>query len=62
MRLKPWDLAPGILLVREAGGLVHDFDGGDAMLARGDVCAANPDLQPRLLSVLAEVRRGRNGG
>ena len=59
MRLKPWDLAPGILLVREAGGIVDDFDGGDEMLSRGEVCAANPDLQPRLLAVLAEVRRAR---
>jgi myo-inositol-1(or 4)-monophosphatase len=58
MRLKPWDLAPGILLVREAGGRVNDFDGGEEMLARGDICAANLDLQPRLLQVLAEVRRG----
>jgi myo-inositol-1(or 4)-monophosphatase len=59
MRLKPWDLAPGILLVREAGGIVNDFEGGDEMLARGDVCAANPGLQPRLLEVLGEVRRAR---
>jgi len=59
MRLKPWDLAPGILLVLEAGGRVNDFDGGDEMLARGDICAANLDLQPRLLQVLAEVRKGR---
>jgi myo-inositol-1(or 4)-monophosphatase len=59
MRLKPWDLAPGILLVREAGGRVNDFDGGDDMLGRGDICAANLDLQPRLLAVLAEVRQGR---
>ena len=58
MRLKPWDLAPGILLVRESGGRVNDFDGGEEMLARGDICAANLDLQPRLLQVLAEVRKG----
>jgi len=58
MRLKPWDLAPGILLVREAGGIANDFDGGDRILERGEICAANLDLQPRLLQVLAEVRRG----
>jgi len=58
-RLKPWDLAPGILLVREAGGSCADFDGGDAILERGEICAANLDLQPRLLAVLAEVRKGR---
>ncbi|HEY7723700.1 MAG TPA: inositol monophosphatase family protein [Anaeromyxobacteraceae bacterium] len=59
MRLKPWDLAPGMLLVREARGLVNDFDGGGEVLARGEVCAANPELQRRLLAVLAEVRRAR---
>jgi myo-inositol-1(or 4)-monophosphatase len=58
MRLKPWDLAPGILLVREAGGLVADLAGGQAMLEKGEVCAANPALQARLLEVLDEVRRG----
>jgi myo-inositol-1(or 4)-monophosphatase len=59
MRLKPWDLAPGLLLVTEAGGIVNDFDAGDRILERGEICAANLDLQPRLLAVLAEVRRGR---
>ena len=28
--LSPWDLAAGILIVREAGGYVTDLDGGDA--------------------------------
>jgi len=58
-RLKPWDLAPGVLLVREAGGIANDFEGGGAILEKGEVCAANLDLQPRLLQVLAEVVRGR---
>jgi myo-inositol-1(or 4)-monophosphatase len=56
MKLKPWDLAPGILLVREAGGRVADFEGGDRMLASGEICAANPPLHPQLMQVLAEVR------
>lgn len=55
-RLKPWDVAPGILLVREAGGDVADFTGGDDMLHGGTICAANPVLQRQLLEVLAEVR------
>jgi myo-inositol-1(or 4)-monophosphatase len=55
-RLKPWDVAPGILLVREAGGDVADFTGGDDMLHGGTICAANPALQRQLLEVLAEVR------
>ena len=56
MKLKPWDLAPGILLVREAGGLVSDFDGGDSMMESGSICAANRPLHPQLMAVLAEVR------
>jgi len=56
MKLKPWDVAPGILLVREAGGAVADFDGGDRMLHGGTICAANPSIQPLLLAVLGEVR------
>ena len=55
-KLKPWDVAPGILLVREAGGLVADFTGGDDMLHGGTICAAGPALQRLLLEVLAEVR------
>ncbi|HET8724339.1 MAG TPA: inositol monophosphatase family protein [Anaeromyxobacteraceae bacterium] len=57
-KLKPWDVAPGILLVREAGGAVSDFVGGDDFLLGGTICAAGPALHPRLLEVLAEVRGG----
>lgn len=54
LRLKPWDVAPGILLVREAGGVVTDLEGGDRVLETGDVAAAGPALHPLLL----EVARG----
>jgi myo-inositol-1(or 4)-monophosphatase len=54
-RLKPWDVAPGILLIREAGGEVADFTGGDEMLYGGTLCAGNPTVQRQLLEVLAEV-------
>jgi myo-inositol-1(or 4)-monophosphatase len=50
-RLKPWDIAPGILLVREAGGLVTDLEGGERMLETGDVLAAPRALHPLLLEV-----------
>ena len=33
--LSPWDLAAGMLLVREAGGFVTDIDGGEEVLAKG---------------------------
>jgi len=61
MKLKPWDLAPGVLLVLEAGGVVADFAGGQRMLEVGEVCAANTPLHPQLMAVLAEVRAGRGG-
>jgi myo-inositol-1(or 4)-monophosphatase len=39
--LKCWDVAAGIVLVREAGGFVTDLDGGSDMLAKGSVLAGN---------------------
>ena len=54
-RLKPWDVAPGILLVREAGGRVADFTGGDEVLFGGSLCAGNPSVQGQMLEVLAEM-------
>ena len=50
--LEPWDIAAGILLVREAGGFVTEIDGGDRMLTSGAVLAANPQLHPRMARVL----------
>jgi myo-inositol-1(or 4)-monophosphatase len=61
-RLKAWDVAPGILLVREAGGVVADFTGGEDMLHGGTICAAGPALQRLLLEVLAEVRGDQGAG
>ena len=45
--LKPWDIAAGIVLVREAGGMVSEIDGGD-LLATGSILAANTELHPKL--------------
>ncbi|HRE60153.1 MAG TPA: inositol monophosphatase family protein [Micropepsaceae bacterium] len=46
--LGSWDMAAGIVLVREAGGLVTDLAGGQGMLAAGNVVAANPHLMATL--------------
>ncbi len=59
LRLKPWDVAPGILIAREAGALVTDMDGGDGMLESGDIVAATPGLLAPMLAVIAEERRRR---
>ena len=40
MGLKPWDVAAGALIVREAGGVVMDFDGNDAVEEAGTIIAA----------------------
>jgi len=53
LRLSPWDVAAGSLLVLEAGGIVTDIDGGHLQLTDfPSVLAANPRLHPRLLEVL----------
>ena len=53
--LSPWDLAAGMLLVREAGGFVTDLDGGDAVLAKGQVAAGNDTMHHELLRLLKEA-------
>ena len=54
--LKNWDIAAGILLVREAGGFVSDFASRDRVMHSGDVVAANPSLHAELLKHLAKAR------
>lgn len=51
--LNSWDMAAGVLLVREAGGIVTDFEGGDEFLFRGDVVAAC-GIHPELMKVMHE--------
>lgn len=51
--LSVWDLAAGILLVTEAGGAVTNADGGEDILGSGSICAANLELQPKLLALVA---------
>ena len=51
--LFPWDIAAGLLLVREAGGLVGEIDGGTAVLASGNVLATNQRLNESLRTLLA---------
>jgi myo-inositol-1(or 4)-monophosphatase len=47
--LKIWDIAAGILLIKEAGGLVFDIDGGDNYLESGDIITGNPKIVKLLL-------------
>jgi myo-inositol-1(or 4)-monophosphatase len=57
MSLKPWDVAAGALLVKEAGGRVADFAGGPDFLRSHEVIAAAPGLFNSLRERLAAARR-----
>jgi myo-inositol-1(or 4)-monophosphatase len=50
--LSAWDMAAGLLMVREAGGYVTDLDGGDAMLDKGHIVAGNEAIHAALLKLL----------
>jgi myo-inositol-1(or 4)-monophosphatase len=53
--LKPWDTAAGIVLVREAGGLIDRLDGEPDLLAPGTLVAGNPVVHPQLTELLQEA-------
>jgi myo-inositol-1(or 4)-monophosphatase len=50
--IQPWDMAAGILMVREAGGYVSDLDGGTEMMAKGGILAANSNIHKQMLALL----------
>jgi myo-inositol-1(or 4)-monophosphatase len=52
LRLAPWDVAAGILLVREAGGVATDLAGRDAHVADGPLVAGNPAMHRWLLDIV----------
>ncbi|HEX8256498.1 MAG TPA: inositol monophosphatase family protein [Allosphingosinicella sp.] len=56
--LEYWDIAAGVLLVREAGGFVTDFRGADKALETGQVLASNDQIQTRLHKLVAGALRG----
>ena len=56
--LKPWDYAAGMLLVREAGGVVTTPEGGEPSLSHGsEIAAAAAPVHPQLLAALREADR-----
>lgn len=62
MKLKPWDIAAGLLLVREAGGQLSDWAGAPqptrALLQRGEVLASNGHIHGAVAQVLRETEHG----
>jgi len=51
-RLSPWDMAAGILLIREAGGTVTDFEGHHHTLDRHDLVASNGAIHAAMLELI----------
>ncbi len=50
--LHPWDVAAGVLIVKQAGGIVTDFKGGNDFLFGNQLCAANSLIHAEMLDVI----------
>ncbi len=50
--LKPWDMAAGLLLIQEAGGMVSDIKGGHNIFETGHVIAGNPKVFKAMIKAL----------
>jgi myo-inositol-1(or 4)-monophosphatase len=55
--LSPWDMAAGLLMVREAGGFVSDLDGREEIFGKGEVIAGNETMQRELLALIRAAAR-----
>ena len=55
--LQPWDVAAGMLLIREAGGFVTDFRGGDRTMDRSEFLAGNDAIHSKLHKLVAGALR-----
>ena len=56
--LSPWDIAAGSILIKEAGGVITDFSGGDEYLATGNVVAGVPSVHNEILTEVKKVFAG----
>lgn len=55
--LRPWDVAAASLLIKEAGGLISDMQGGEDYLNQGDVVTGTPKIFKSLLQTLMPVMK-----
>jgi len=54
--LSVWDMAAGVLMIREAGGLVTDIDGSDNYLDSGNIACGNPKCFKAVLQAVKKLR------
>jgi myo-inositol-1(or 4)-monophosphatase len=59
LTLAPWDVAAGILLVKEAGGVVTDLDGAPARPIGGALVAGNPAMHAWLLQTVRRANMSK---
>ncbi|MEW6002395.1 MAG: inositol monophosphatase family protein [Nitrospirota bacterium] len=55
LALSPWDMAAGGLLIKEAGGIVTDFNGGPYYLSTGHIVAGNPFIHKEILKEIKGI-------
>ena len=53
--LKPWDMAAGALMIKEAGGMLCDFNGEQDYLSSGAIIAGNPKICKQLSHFVMET-------
>jgi myo-inositol-1(or 4)-monophosphatase len=53
--LEPWDMAAGVLLIREAGGLVTDTDGDEHYMDSGNIITGTPKVLRELVRVIKPI-------
>jgi myo-inositol-1(or 4)-monophosphatase len=56
MRLGPWDMAAGIVILEEAGAKITNFQGGPVDVRQGDFVGANPALHRTMLDVIKKTK------
>jgi myo-inositol-1(or 4)-monophosphatase len=52
-RLKPWDTASGILILKEAGGKITDFEGGKYSIYKDEILATNGKIHKEMINILS---------
>ncbi len=57
--LEPWDMAAGVLLIREAGGLVTDADGDEHYMASGNIVTGTAKVLRELVKVIKPIWKAR---
>ncbi len=55
MGLSPWDIAGGYIIIKEAGGIVTDFEGGDRAIWEGHIIASNPHIYEKIFSIVSPI-------